>query len=122
MTSAHVLPAFLTMRLNNEGSVSQGGQAGGRKDRKGRKGEIKQVRAARTSPQNKFRKKKKKKTRTHVKKKKNAESDSGFGGFRQNKTSAFLKRSSLSVRRDNYVSALKYLRAIPAEEKGQRSR
>lgn len=28
MTSAHVLPAFLTMRLNNEGSVSQGGQAG----------------------------------------------------------------------------------------------
>lgn len=28
MTSAHVLPAFLTMRLNNEGSVSQGGHAG----------------------------------------------------------------------------------------------
>lgn len=28
VTSAHVLPAFLTMRLNNEGSVSQGGQAG----------------------------------------------------------------------------------------------
>lgn len=88
VTSAHVrLPAFLTTRPNNEGSVSQGGQAGqegeGREGKTGQSGS--HLLAKKTT--------RKKKTGMHrlmrVKHQKNAESDGGFGGFEQNKTSAF---------------------------------
>lgn len=63
VTSAHVLPAFLTMRLNNEGSVSQGGQAG----QEGAGGGDKTRQSSSHLPAKKFQKNSQKETRTQVK-------------------------------------------------------
>lgn len=65
MTSAHVLPAFLTMRLNNEGSVSQGGQAG-QEGEGGAGGGDKTRQSSSHLPAKKFQKNSQKETRTQV--------------------------------------------------------
>lgn len=87
MTSAHVrLPAFLTTHPNNEGSVSQAGQAG-------QEGEGREGKTSQSGSHLLAKKQQEKKTGMHQlmrkNNKKNAESDGGFGGFGQNKTSAF---------------------------------